>query len=47
MVRRSPADMRRPVNVIAGKARQAGLDDECIEALFMTTFRTFTQEDIA
>ena len=29
------------------KARQAGLDDESIEALFMTTFRTATQEDIA
>ncbi|MBB5781403.1 GntR family transcriptional regulator [Nonomuraea jabiensis] len=29
------------------KARRAGLDDESIEALFMTTFRTFAQEDIA
>jgi hypothetical protein len=47
MVRRSPTDMRRPVDVIAGKARRAGLDDESIEALFMTTFRTTSQEDIA
>ncbi|MGP3965675.1 GntR family transcriptional regulator [Nonomuraea sp. 3N208] len=29
------------------KARRAGLDDESIEALFMTTFRTTSQEDIA
>ncbi|MFG1946222.1 GntR family transcriptional regulator [Nonomuraea sp. NPDC048826] len=29
------------------KARKAGLDDESIEALFMTTFRTASQEDIA
>ena len=29
------------------KARQAGLDDESIEALFQTTFRTAAQEDIA
>ncbi|GLX04710.1 GntR family transcriptional regulator [Microbispora sp. NBRC 16548] len=29
------------------KARLAGLDDESIEALFMTTFRTAAQEDIA
>ncbi|TDD47155.1 GntR family transcriptional regulator [Nonomuraea terrae] len=29
------------------KARMAGLDDESIEALFMTTFRTAAQEDIA
>ncbi|GAA3676897.1 GntR family transcriptional regulator [Nonomuraea antimicrobica] len=29
------------------KARQAGLDDESIEALFMTTFRTTAQEDVA
>ncbi|SDK81651.1 GntR family transcriptional regulator [Nonomuraea jiangxiensis] len=29
------------------KARRAGLDDESIEALFMTTFRTTAQEDIA
>src|SRR5918999_758092 len=29
------------------KARRAGLDDESIEALFVTTFRTGSQEDIA
>ncbi|TQS06889.1 GntR family transcriptional regulator [Microbispora bryophytorum] len=29
------------------KARLAGLDDESIEALFMTTFRTASQEGIA
>ena len=28
-------------------ARRAGLDDESIEALFMTTFRTAAQEDVA
>ncbi|WP_431918133.1 hypothetical protein [Nonomuraea jabiensis] len=40
MVRRSPADKRRPVDVIVGKARRAGLDDESI-------FRIITQEEIA
>jgi GntR family transcriptional regulator len=30
-----------------GKARRAGLDDESIEALFMTTFRAEGQEDTA
>ncbi|TDD84045.1 GntR family transcriptional regulator [Actinomadura darangshiensis] len=29
------------------KARLAGLDDESIEALFMTTFRSAREEDIA
>jgi GntR family transcriptional regulator len=29
------------------KARLAGLDEESIEALFMTTFRSAAQEDIA
>jgi GntR family transcriptional regulator len=29
------------------KARKAGLDDESIEALFLTTFRSAAQEDIA
>ena len=29
------------------KARQAGLDDESIEALFQTTFRSANEEDIA
>jgi GntR family transcriptional regulator len=36
-------DLRRWLS----KARKAGLDDESIEALFMTTFRTTAQEDIA
>ncbi|MFJ8508829.1 GntR family transcriptional regulator [Streptomyces avermitilis] len=36
-------DLRRWLS----KARRAGLDDESIEALFMTTFRTAAQEDIA
>ena len=30
-----------------GKARRAGLDDESIEALFQTTFRSANEEDIA
>jgi GntR family transcriptional regulator len=29
------------------KARRAGLDDESIEALFMTTFRAAEQEEVA
>ena len=29
------------------KARRAGLDEESIEALFLTTFRTTAEEDIA
>ncbi|MGR6923551.1 GntR family transcriptional regulator [[Actinomadura] parvosata] len=29
------------------KARRAGLDEESIEALFMTTFRNTAQEDVA
>jgi GntR family transcriptional regulator len=29
------------------KARKAGLDDESIEALFLTTFRTAAMEDLA
>ena len=29
------------------KARMAGLDDESIEALFMTTFRSAAREDVA
>ncbi len=37
------AELRRWLD----KARRAGLDDESIEALFMTTFRTAAQEDIA
>jgi DNA-binding transcriptional regulator YhcF (GntR family) len=29
------------------KARMAGLDDESVEALFMTTFRTTSEQDVA
>ena len=36
---------RVPLEVRLGA--RAGLDDESIEALFMTTFRTAAQEDIA
>jgi GntR family transcriptional regulator len=36
-------DLRRWI----AKARKAGLDDESIEALFATTFRTAVQEEIA
>jgi GntR family transcriptional regulator len=43
------APLRRDLNRWLGKARKAGLDDESIEALFLSTFRTATddQEDIA
>jgi GntR family transcriptional regulator len=37
------ADLRRWL----AKARRAGLDDESIEALFLDTFRSATQEEIA
>lgn len=36
-------DLRRWLS----KARRAGLDEESIEALFMTTFRSASREDIA
>jgi GntR family transcriptional regulator len=39
--------LRRDLRRWLVKARLAGLDDESIEALFMTTFRTAAQEDIA
>ncbi|WP_221890998.1 GntR family transcriptional regulator [Microbispora sp. KK1-11] len=39
--------LRRDLRRWLAKARLAGLDDESIEALFMTTFRTASQEDIA
>ncbi|WP_449062402.1 GntR family transcriptional regulator [Planomonospora algeriensis] len=39
--------LRRDLQRWLAKARLAGLDDESIEALFMTTFRTASQEDIA
>jgi GntR family transcriptional regulator len=41
------APLRRELERWLAKARRAGLDDESIEALFMTTFRTAVQEDIA
>ncbi|MEV0585687.1 GntR family transcriptional regulator [Nonomuraea sp. NPDC050310] len=41
------APLRRELQRWMTKARQAGLDDESIEALFMTTFRADAQEDIA
>ena len=41
------APLRRELQRWLAKARLAGLDEESIEALFMTTFRTTAQEDIA
>src|SRR5919198_4112574 len=39
--------LRRDLQRWLAKARRAGLDDESIEALFMTTFRAVAGEDIA
>ena len=39
--------LRRDLSRWLAKARLAGLDDESIEALFMTTFRTAAGEDVA
>jgi GntR family transcriptional regulator len=39
--------LRRDLGRWLGRARSAGLDDESIEALFMSTFRTASQEDVA
>jgi GntR family transcriptional regulator len=41
------APLRRDLERWFAKARRAGLDDESIEALFSTTFRGASQEDIA
>jgi DNA-binding transcriptional regulator YhcF (GntR family) len=41
------APLRRDLQRWLGKARAAGLDEESIEALFSTTFRAATEEDIA
>ena len=41
------APLRRDLQRWLAKARDAGLDEESIEALFTTTFRTLAQEDIA
>src|ERR687892_185248 len=39
--------LRQDLRQWLAKARRAGLDEESIEALFMTTFRAAGQEDIA
>lgn len=39
--------LRQELRRWLARARRAGLDDESIEALFMTTFRTAGQEEIA
>ena len=39
--------LRRELRRWLGKARRAGMDEESIEALFLSTFRSATQEDIA
>ena len=41
------APLRQDLNRWLGKARKAGLDEESIEALFMATFRSAVEEDIA
>jgi GntR family transcriptional regulator len=39
--------LRRDLQRWLAKARRAGLDDESIEALFASTFRSASEEDIA
>jgi GntR family transcriptional regulator len=39
--------LRRELRRWLGKARRAGMDEESIEALFLSTFRSATEEDIA
>ena len=39
--------LRQELRRWLGKARRAGLDDESIEALFVSTFRSAAEEDIA
>jgi GntR family transcriptional regulator len=41
------APLRRDLRRGLAKARRAGLDDESIEALFQSTFRSAAEEDIA
>jgi GntR family transcriptional regulator len=41
------APLRRDLERWLAKARRAGLDDESIEALFLTSFRSAAAEDIA
>lgn len=43
----SHAPLRRDLDRWLTKARRAGLDDESIEALFLTSFRSASVEDIA
>jgi GntR family transcriptional regulator len=43
----SHGPLREELRLWLERARRAGLDDESIEALFVTTFRTVDQEDIA
>ena len=39
--------LRRDLRRWLGKARRAGMDEESIEALFLSTFRSAPEEDIA
>jgi len=39
--------LRRELRSWLGQARRAGMDEESIEALFLSTFRSATEEDIA
>src|SRR5580693_5429080 len=41
------APLRRELQRWLAKARRAGLDDESIEALFVSTFRSASEEEIA
>jgi GntR family transcriptional regulator len=41
------APLRRDLQRWLAKARRAGLDEESIEALFVSTFRSSAEEDIA
>ena len=41
------APLRQDLRRWLAKARRAGLDEESIEALFLTTFRAASREDIA
>ena len=39
--------LRRDLRRWLGRARRAGLEEESIEALFLSTFRSASEEDIA
>src|SRR3981081_747258 len=43
----APGPLRQDLHRWLAKARRAGLDDESIEALFLTTFRSASEEEIA